>query len=371
MRQPLIPLCIHGKSCGTIVFYWRAGHKCTDREVRTASALGNLAASAFGTAELYGAQLRLRADAETSGQRARFLAQSGLVLASSLEYEQTLAAVAKLSVPSFADWAGVDVVEDGMLKRVSVAHTDPAKVRIARELHERYPPRETDAARTALREGRSILIADIPDDLLVQACRDTEHLRLIRDLGLRSCIIVPMMAGGTRAGIIMFVTAESGRIYTAADLETAEELARRAATAVDHAKLYRDVRLREQRYRSLVDATSSVVWTVDADGGVVDPQPLWTMFTGQEWPDYQGFGWTAAVHPEDRDFIGQEWAGSRAAQRAYLSECRLWHAATGEYRHIVARAVPVPASDGTTREWMGQSPTSMTAKKRRMTGRGF
>lgn len=233
-----IPLNLHGTPSGTLVFYWRTPHECSDSEVRIAASLGNLAASALGTADLYERQLELRTAAEAAERRANLLAEAGAVLSSSLDYEATLTSVANLAVPSFADWASVDILDSQEnLRRVAIRHSNPAKLRFAQEFARRYPPREEDLELVALRTGTAVLLAEIPDELVAQRARDADHLRLIRELGLKSVIVAPMLINGRSRGILTFVTAESGRCFTTADLQTAEELARRAATALEHARL--------------------------------------------------------------------------------------------------------------------------------------
>ena len=188
-----VPLCIHGKTAGTIVFYYRVRHRATELEVRVASALGNLAAAALGTAVLYDRETKLRQEAESAERRANFLAEVGQVLASSLNYEATLTSLVDMAVPAFSDWASVDILErGGEVRRVSVKHTDPDKIALAYEFAERFPPSETDASRVALRTGKSILVEEIPDALLAQAITEPERLRFIRDLGLKSVIIAPL-----------------------------------------------------------------------------------------------------------------------------------------------------------------------------------
>lgn len=173
----------------------------------------------------------------------RFLAESGRVLAGSLDYEETLATVARLAVPEIADWCGVDVLgSDGELQRLAVAHVDPEKVRWARELAERYPAdlSADTGVGGVLRTGRSLLYAEIPEEMLVAAARDPEHLELIRALGMTSAMVVPMIVHGTVHGAMTFVSAEAGRRFGPADLELAESLALRAGSAVENARLYRE-----------------------------------------------------------------------------------------------------------------------------------
>ncbi|HEX5726702.1 MAG TPA: MHYT domain-containing protein [Longimicrobiaceae bacterium] len=172
-----------------------------------------------------------------------FLAEASKVLASSLDYPTTLATVARLAVPKLADWCAVDLVdEDGRLERVAVEHPDPAKLDLVHELQARYPtdPASPHGVHEVVRTGRSIFVPEIPEELVVAAARDAEHLRIIRELGLRSYMVVPLMARGRTLGAITLVQAESGRRYEAQDLALVEELARRAAVGIDNAVLYRE-----------------------------------------------------------------------------------------------------------------------------------
>src|SRR5215210_496680 len=173
----------------------------------------------------------------------RFLAEAGATLSSSLDYRATLAGVAHLAVPYLADWCAVDVLEeDGLLERVAVVHQDPQKVALAQALQERYPPDpdESYGVAQALRTGRSELVSEIPESLVEEAARDAEHRGILRNLGLKSYVVVPLVARGRTLGAITLVSAESRRRYGSAHLELVEELARRAALAVDNARLYRE-----------------------------------------------------------------------------------------------------------------------------------
>src|SRR3954447_3368943 len=181
-------------------------------------------------------------EAKEAELRQRFLAQAGEVLSSSLDYEQTLKGVADLAVPELADWCGVDVLDErGIARQVAVAHVDPAKVAFANELRERFPPDPADDAAglyAVMRTGRPELYRDIPDELLEANVGDAEQLRMVRSLGMRSVMIVPMSLAGRTLGTVTFVSAESGRSFDEDDLAFAEELARRAAAAVENARLF-------------------------------------------------------------------------------------------------------------------------------------
>jgi serine phosphatase RsbU (regulator of sigma subunit) len=180
-------------------------------------------------------------DAKEAELRQRFLADAGQLLASSLDYEQTLERVARMIVPRLADWCAIDMVnEDGGIAQVAIAHVDPAKVELAHELRERYPPdmTATTGLPAIVRGGPAELYREIPDEMLVAAAKDDEHLRIIREVGLRSGMAVPMRLGSETLGAITFASAESGRVFDDDDLAFAQDLALRAATAIQNARLY-------------------------------------------------------------------------------------------------------------------------------------
>ena len=172
-----VPLTINGETAGTLVFYYHSQHRFKQLETRVAAALGNLAAAALGTADLYERETRLRHFAQVEETRATFLAEASRLLASSLDYETTLGAVAELSVPSFADWAAVDILDAaGELRRVAVKHTDPSKIQLAYEFARQYPPAESTAYREALSSCRSLLIEELSAVLLEEGARDPRQV---------------------------------------------------------------------------------------------------------------------------------------------------------------------------------------------------
>ena len=184
-------------------------------------------------------EARLRWAEETQ----RFLAEASSVLAQSLDFHQTLTTVAQLAVPKLADWCGVSIKEeDGTVNQLALAHVDPAKVELAKSLERKYPP-DPDAPTgvyEVLRTGKPQLFPDVSDEMIRAAARDEEHLRILRELNLRSGMVVPMIARGRTVGAITFATGESGRRYDEHDIELAEDLASRAAMAVDNARLFEE-----------------------------------------------------------------------------------------------------------------------------------
>jgi serine phosphatase RsbU (regulator of sigma subunit) len=173
----------------------------------------------------------------------RFLADATNLLSESLDHETTLTRLAQLAVPRIADWCAVEVGDLGRVHRLAVAHVDPAKVEFARLLRERYPEDpEHGAVPTVMRTGQSQIYPQIPAGALEEAAQDEEHLRVLRELQLRSVMIVPIQIRGRVFGAITLVTAESGHIYGDDDLRLAEELARRAAIAIDNSRVHAELR---------------------------------------------------------------------------------------------------------------------------------
>jgi PAS domain S-box-containing protein len=179
----------------------------------------------------------------------RFLSEASALLASSLDYESTLTAVAELSVPTLADWCAIDIWSpEGTLKRVAVAHVNPAKQALARELHRRYPSdSETSPLLRIIRTGNSERVAEITDEMLAASGQDPQYIQVVRDLGLKSYLGVPLKIRGRTLGAILFVAAESGRQFTKNDLTLAEDLAHRAAVSMENALLYAEVRETSRR----------------------------------------------------------------------------------------------------------------------------
>ncbi len=171
----------------------------------------------------------------------RLLAEVGEVLASSLDLGETLQRVARLAVPELADWCGVEVLDArGRPQQVGLAHIDPERVRFGHELRRRYPPdlRREEGIAGVLRTGRTELVQDITDEVLQAAAADAEQLELWREVGFRSVLVVPLLAAGRVIGALSLVLSEEGRRFTPADVRLAEELGRRAGTAVQQARLY-------------------------------------------------------------------------------------------------------------------------------------
>jgi PAS domain S-box-containing protein len=197
----------------------------------------------FGT----GTDIQEQKHAEES---ARYLAEASAALAAVVDFESTLQKVAGLSVPYFADWSTVDVAnEDRTLRRLAVAHQDPKMMELADALMREYPsnPQAAGGVYAVLRSGKPEIMREIPDELLVKTAKDEQHLQMLRALGLKSYICVPLIVSGHTFGVLTFATAQSGRRYSETDLALAMDLAHRAAVAIENTRLYQALRDTDRR----------------------------------------------------------------------------------------------------------------------------
>jgi PAS domain S-box-containing protein len=168
-----------------------------------------------------------------------FVRASQTLSAASLDYTETLRSLARLSVPALGDWCSLYVVrEGGGVERLEVVHADPAKEALARALGEHpFDPGGADPALRVLETGEPVLLPEVPEFLIEAIAHDDDHLRILRGLGVRSAMMVPLRARGRILGALTLVTAKSKRRYREEDLATAQEFASRAALAVDNARL--------------------------------------------------------------------------------------------------------------------------------------
>ncbi|RJS21786.1 hypothetical protein DRW03_15705 [Corallococcus sp. H22C18031201] len=174
-----------------------------------------------------------------------FLSASSRLLAESLEWETTLKAVARLATREWADYCMVDMLgDDGALHRLALTARDPSRQALLDEALP-FPPlvgAGTPLAR-AFTEGRPALVAEIDGAWMNSQARSEEHRRVLEDLAPRSAMLLPLAVGERRFGLINLASASPARRYTEQDLAYAAEFARRAALAVESARLYREARL--------------------------------------------------------------------------------------------------------------------------------
>ena len=227
----------------------RSGYRMTDaeseerdRDGNTKHFLNNLVGIVEGGAlrRVWGSQ-RDVTERRRAEEEQKFLSDATTILASSLDYEATLDAVAHMSAAYLADYCLVDLLEDdGAIRRLVVAHRQPAREAAWREMQRRYPlvsdPRHT--VHKVLETGEPDLFTEMTGEVLAGAIPSPAQVEELKRIGVRSAMTVPLRARGRTVGAISFISAESGRVYRERELRLAEELARRAALAVDNARLY-------------------------------------------------------------------------------------------------------------------------------------
>lgn len=176
---------------------------------------------------------RMRAEA-----RQRFLTRATDALAGARDYLHTIGQVVRLAVPDFADWAAYNVRDGEFIRTVAIHHANPDLQRLAHEFGERYPLRAARLEGTAkvLATGKPEYVSHIPDELLRVVAHDDEHYRILRSIGFASLISTPVIVNGEVVGALDFATGESRRHFNEDDLEFAEELARRAALAIENVR---------------------------------------------------------------------------------------------------------------------------------------
>lgn len=397
-----------------------------DGEIRTMHAIGRLVNDASGgsprmvgtgqdVTDLIKLQTEaavLTAEADAS-RRSKFLSDGTDDLYATMDYEQRLAELARHVVPAMADWCAVDIAQDdGTFKRVAVVHPDPAKIAMALELEKEYPEDTTQpSSRTqVLESGVPAFFPDLPRELIDAGAKDARHAELIHALGLRSFIIVPLIARGNKLGTFTVVMAESGRNYTEKDLELVTELGRRSAVAIDNARLHQEVHKKngllgdlleeqnttnetlseqaiqmemaqeslrdaaqeleqsnrelteaEARYKFLSDAIPVQVWTSLPDGSLDYVSGRTSDFFGISTEKLIGDGWTNVVHPDDLGATGAAWMHALSTGEPYETEFRL-KSSTGEWLWHLGRAIPWRDADGNVTRWFGSN-TNIHAQK--------
>ncbi|HEX9373379.1 MAG TPA: ATP-binding protein, partial [Roseiflexaceae bacterium] len=237
-----MPLVVDGRTIGGLGLSFAVPRTFDADDRSFMLALAQQCAQALDRARLFAAERNARAAAEVARERLEFLSEVSTLLSSSLDYETTLVNVARLATPVLADWCVIDVIDDdGGLRRVAVAHADPAKRELAQVLL-RFPPRpsDTNMIYRALRSGEPVVVPEVSNAMLADAAQDAEHLQILREIGVAAFVIMPLLARARALGAISCVVAESNWRYGAADLALIEELARRAATAIENARLYRE-----------------------------------------------------------------------------------------------------------------------------------
>jgi PAS domain S-box-containing protein len=310
------------------------------------------------------------ADANWERRSQKLLAEAGVALAASLDYQTTLSTIANLAVTDFAEWCSVDVLTDsGELDKVVIAHADMSRVQWAQEFAAKYPTdlSSNTGVSAVLNSGESLWVSEVFEEMIARTAKNESHLADLLLIGVGSAIITALKAGDRTLGVITYIHSERGH-FTCKHLELAEELSRRAALALDNARLYtqakreleerrrvqQELHASELRFRELADAMPVMIWVVSPDREVT--------FTNRHHRNYTGFGragienasWEDVVHPED----------STEALATHLNAMKMgttWEHAMrlrrhdGEYRWHLSRALPAFDKAGNLLRWFGTS----------------
>src|SRR3954453_2656535 len=298
-----LPLRLGDRVLGVASMSFPGRHQVSPAELEFLSVMADTCAQAIE-------RVRITAEAADRSDKIRFLADSSVELSSSLDYETTLRKVARLAVPWFADWCAISLDQDGELRTLAVAHVDPEKIAMAEELQRRYPadPNDEQGAYQVLRTGRSQLVPEVTDEMLAAAVPDPAHPRLLRELNLRSAMTVPLKVQDRVLVVITWVAGDGGRRFGVEDLAFGEDLAHRAALAIDTAQLHSELsEVATRLQRAILPAELPVLpgWETaasylqaghsDAGGDFYDVTPLpdgrLAVFVG----DVMGRGVTAAA----------------------------------------------------------------------------
>ena len=194
-----------------------------------------------------------------------FLATASAQLAASLDPQTTLKTIARLAVPTLADWAAVDIVtEDDELRRIAAVNADPDRVELVRSIERLQPDHEepTHGARLAIRTGMTDFVPEVTEEILQQVAVNERHLEALRKIDPRSFISAPLISGDRVLGAITLVYSSSGRKYSEEDRQLVEDLAGRAATALDNAWVVRelkDARGRLEKQTAELESRASLV----------------------------------------------------------------------------------------------------------------
>ncbi len=265
-----VPLQVHGQTIGALGLSFDAPRVFTDQERDEITTLSQQCALALERARLYTASEEARTRAEAAEKHQAFLAEASAMLVQSLDYHRMLGQIARLAVPDLADWATVDLFpEDGDRERETVTHVSPNK---AEWFHEaRHPdPNAPDSANSPIRQTipsrETLFLPHVPEEGEAPSTDDDAHRQRIREQDFNSYLCVPLRIRDVVLGAITLATTRaSGRQLTPETVSLIEELARRAAAAVDNARLFANIERKEARYRNLFASHPQPMWVYDVD----------------------------------------------------------------------------------------------------------
>ncbi|MEP7287870.1 MAG: PAS domain S-box protein [Chloroflexota bacterium] len=220
-----------------------------------------------------------------------FLSEASVMLSASLNYKATFTRLAQLAVPALSDWCIVHVLDkDGIIQEVALAHRDTGKAAWASEVARNYPPAPNTKSLVwkVLQSGKSELYPEITDAMLVGRALNDQHLAFLREMGFASLMVVPLVAHGRTLGVIQFVLSEAVRHFDKSDLAMAEELAHRAAIAIDNSRLYQEAHEQRERLQITLSSIGDGMIASDAEGHIDFMNPVAESLTGWKQAEAKG-----------------------------------------------------------------------------------
>ena len=259
-----VPLLVEGRLLGVLHCGTMQARVFNDQDERTLQLLADRVSLAIEQSRLY-------ENERAAGRRLEFLAQASELLGSTLDYAKALQRLSALAVPYLGNWCFVDMVDaSGRLERLVAAHAAPERLEAAPGVQERFPldPESPLGPGRVVKTGRPELIRQVTDDHLRNASRgDEKLLQALRRIEMTSLMSLPLIARGRVLGAITLVSDRPEHLFHDADLGLAEELARRAAVAVDNALLFDEAERRGDAVRVL-EHIADGVFLLDANGDV-------------------------------------------------------------------------------------------------------
>jgi PAS domain S-box-containing protein len=292
-----------------------------------------------------------------------FIAEAGKILASSLDYQKTLATVADLMVPGLADWCLIYILdEDGSPRLLAVSQSDPKKSKEAWDLDRAFPIAMNKSGGTAsvVQSKAPVLVADRVPEMLAARARSPEHLNAMLKMGMCSLLIVPLIARDRVLGTLTLAMSESGVHYNEADQAFAMELATRAAVAIDNARLYREAQEAIAKKDEALTLLHAVLQQMPA-GVVIAEAPGGNVILRNQVATEFGCGKSALSHeletsgdhfqalqPDGRLFDNEEWPLVRALQTGEVRVGEEFEIVkvSGERRFVRTNSAPIRDRDG-------------------------
>ncbi len=287
----LAPLVIEDRAIGALVIGFDKVQAFDPEDRVFIISLAQQCAQALERARSYGAEQQARLSAEASQKRLKFLTEASEMLSESLDFQKTLVSIGNLTVPTIADWCTIHLVQkDGSVVPIVTHHSDPEKIRLGEEFRRRYPsnPQATTGVYNVLRTGKSEFNPAVTEELLAKVITDPEQLQMLRQFSFKAGVLVPIIVRSKPMGVIQLIMAESGRELTLLDVALAEELARRASSALENSLLYDEAREQQERLRVTLASIGDAVIATDATGRITFMNMVAQEVTGWTQDDTAG-----------------------------------------------------------------------------------